>query len=109
MHHTWWSVGVYLKLHWGKYTLPRTGGSGVRPGILESGHTLDLPLIWSVLCHWCQVTHPEILPGPFHLSARVGGKSVLVERKPMRGMAQVMFTYLRQVRKGSDKPVQSTP
>lgn len=103
-------MGVYLKLLWGKYILPRTGGRGVRHGILERGHTLDWPLIWSVLCHWCQVTDPEILPGPFHLSASgEGGKSGFVESKPMCGVAQVLFTYLSQVRKGSDKPVQSTP
>lgn len=81
--------------------------------ILESGHILDLPLIWSVLCHWCQVTHPEILPGPFHLSAVVVGggwqKLFFVESKLICGVAQVIFTKLSQVRKGSDKPVQSTP
>lgn len=53
----------------------------------------------SVLCHWCQVTHPKILPNPFHLSAKVE-KSVFVQSKLIYVLVQVMFTFLSHMGQG---------
>lgn len=46
------------------------------------------------------MTHPKILPGLFHLSAKVGGKNVFVQSKLIREVVQVVFTCLSSVGKG---------
>lgn len=52
---------------------------------------LSLAMLWvslglgSVLCRRCQVTHPKILPGLFHLSAQVGKNIFLFKMNPSGG------------------------
>lgn len=46
------------------------------------------------------MTHPKILPGPFHLSAKLKKKKVFVESKLIDGVARVIFTCLSQVDEG---------